>query len=490
MNPNLNLGINRNNNIVIPPVNTDNNDIDTTDLSDLMNTTGPSDNTEDYGYMAKNDVDSGRSSGITKEQLDALHKHEGANMWTSLFMNMAGAANGIQNGAKYAAPLAQRVEQERQGLEQQQNLANSQFNRGAQEQKMAVSDINLSNLKRQQAQGLAPVNTLQKAYLYSLAKTGKLQGVEPNDIESATQNDYENLVNPAKGATDVRLKQQEVQNTQAMNAAKAQTLVPVKNPDGTISYGFASKFTGDVNPLANTVPLQSTKMDQQSARDFTKNLNPETIQAHEAVQNYDTALEGLKPQEAQQADDLARRQISAIAGKFDQGSKPNSITSMNQFLNSLFKMEQTSEFNTPDNPAIGQAAFRRVKSALEFSALTQAQKSRATNFQTQFSLGNSFGANLAGQPVPQEKIDELKNETKQNIGGNLQKAISSSSNPDIGKQKAKELFEDRVDDYLNAYHNIRGPGNKTGSASSNQQQVPKKVWGSFEDYKNSLQGGQ
>jgi hypothetical protein len=483
-----NLGLNK------PALTDDGSD----DLMNIVNSNkNQPDDSEDYSSMSREDAQSGRAGGITKEQLDQLHKHEAANMWTSLFMNMIGSANGIKDGAKFAEPIGKRVEQERQGLKMQQDLANQQFDRAGAEQKLGLGDINLSNAKRQQGFSTQPLNTIQKATLYSLAKQGKLKNIDPNDIESATQAQYESLISPVKESADFGLKQQQnqnltdikraqLQNQSQANQIRATEKIPVRLPDGSIGYEYANKLTNEGKPLENTIVPQNLKVNQQASRDFVKALKPETVQAHEAIQNYDTALEGLKPQEAQQADDLARRQISAIAGKFDQGSKPNSVTSLNQFLNSIFKMSQTAEFNTPDNPAVGQAAFRRVKSALEFAALTQAEKARSTNFQTQFSLGNSFGANVAGTGVPQEKISELRNELSQRIGGNLQQAISSASNPEVAKEKAKELFEDKVDDYLHSFHNIHGPGYK----EDNEMNKPKKSLGhgiiSADDYLNSL----
>lgn len=436
---------------------------------------------ENYETLARKDLESSRTGGITKEQLDQLHKHEAANMWTSLFMNFVGAANGIKGGEKYAEPLHRRVEQERQGLMQQQSMANEQGNRAAQEQRMALGDVNLSGAKRDVARMNEPLNMLQKAYILSSAKRNKLN-IDPNELENATQADYERYANPVKDLNQNELRQAQLQNAQLGTELRSKQMVPFQNPDGSIGYGFASKLNNEVDPLAHTIVPQVKREQNQQTQKLIKTLAP-AVDLHSQIRNYDTATEGFTPEEARKVKDLAGRMTGAIAGKFDITNKGNPIINLNQALSSINKLGVTQEFNTPENPAIGEAAFRLVKSYLSMAAASQASKEKAV-FDKQFTMGNSFGGILAGQAVPEEKLHELAHQARQKMGGWVKQAIVSSDDQKLAKEKAKELFGGGIDNYLDTYENVHGPGYK-GEKKEEKKAIGRGIM-SAEEYLNSL----
>jgi len=438
-----------------------------------------------YLDQAKQSLQEGQRGGITQDQLDALHKHEGVNMWTSLFMNLIGASHGL-NSKQAMEPLNRRLEEERSGLDMQNKLAQQKFSNASALQGFGSNQLKLGNQIDQQRMMQSPISSTQRSVRDALKKLGYIN--TPDDSDNLTQMQYEREMPDLKTAADLAFKQKQQEQSEIHNRAQSEILVPVKNKDGSIGYSLVSKESHKSNPIEDSVLPQELKVGQQSTYAITKAIKPEIINSHLAVQNYETALEGLKPEEAKQADSLARRQIGAIAGKFDQGVKANIITNSNQLLNTIAKMEQTTEFNTPNNPAIGQAAFRRVKSALEFAAATQAGKIRPSNFSTQLSLGSSFGANLPGQEVPIEKIEELKNQSKKMIGGSIQSALSSVNDREIGKKVINELFNGAEDDYLSSYHKIHGPGYKGDNEEKNTNKTNTSGLNiiSSEDYLNSL----
>ncbi len=461
---------------------------------------GSSDNSKSNGLdlssisklfgSANQDINDAKNSGLTQDQLDTLHSHEGANTWTNLFLNLIGSTKGL-NAKPFMEPGNQSIENERQGLLLQNSLARQKAQQAQEEQNFgmgqlkAIPEINQAQMNQQ------PVNAIQRNIQQSLLKSA---GIDPSNIDLSqmnnTQAGYKNTLPDLD-------KLVQLKNQQAYYSSKDIDKVPVQNPDGSLSYAFVHKTNPtDVQNIPGSAVPQSIKMNQQDAQNLMKKISPDVVIAHQAVKNYDTALDDLNPTEAQQANDLANRQISAIAGKFDQGVKANTITDANQLVNSIVKLEQTGEFNTPDNPAIGQAAFRRVKSALEFAAVTQAGKVRPSNFQTQFSLGNSFGSNVAGQPVPQEKIDELKSETQQNIGGTIQQALSAANNQKFARDRLNEVFDGDTDKYLSNFHNIQGPA--TVQKVQQQTKSPNlpgvlnkaKMFNSPDEYLNHInQGG-
>lgn len=474
------------------------NDDDQNRLARLNNMDSSQDNTykptqEDissYLDQAKQSLQEGQRGGITQDQLDALHKHEGVNMWTSLFMNLIGASHGL-NSKQAMEPLNRKLEEERSGLDMQNKLAQQKFSNAEALQGFGSTQLKLGNQIDQQRMMQSPISSTQRSVRDALKKLGYIN--TPDDSDNLTQMQYEREMPDLKTAADLAFKQKQQEQNEVHNRAQSEILVPVKNEDGSIGYSLVSKESHKSNPIENSVLPQELKMGQQTTSAITKAIKPEIMNAHLAIQNYETALEGLTPEEAKQADSLARRQIGAIAGKFDQGVKPNSITNLNQLFNTVAKLEQTPEFNTPNNPAIGEAAFRRVKSALEFAVYTQAGKQRPSNFSTQLGLGSSFGANLPFQEVPSEKIEELMNQTKSRVGGSIQSALSSVNDREVGEKVINELFNGSEKDYLNSYHKIHGPGYKgsnekkeVNKSETNKSNIKDLNIMSSEDYLNSL----
>jgi len=183
---------------------------------------------------------------------------------------------------------------------------------------------------------------------------------------------------------------------------------------------------------------------------ITKNFN--VREAHTAIQEYNKSLENLTPKEAKEADKLAREQLGLLVGKFDAGAKSNPVTSLNQLGSSILKYVNTGKFHTK-NPAVGEAAMKRLNSAIKMAGLNKAS-GRDSVFQTQFNLSNAFGGIISGQTVPEEKINGLLNSLERRSGGALQQGLAFSSNKEAMKEAAKETFGDYFDDYLGKYNSL------------------------------------
>jgi len=140
------------------------------------------DDIQDLFKSAKQNLQDSKSAGVTKEQLDALHKHEGANMWTALFMNLIGASHGLSS-KPYIEPLEKRTEAERQGLILQNQLAQQQAQRAGQEQNFGMGQLKGGQALQQQEYSQAPASNLKLATLGAYMKQAK-QPFNPDEYKN------------------------------------------------------------------------------------------------------------------------------------------------------------------------------------------------------------------------------------------------------------------------------------------------------------------
>lgn len=402
---------------------------------------------------AQTDIATSQEKAIKPEDINALQKSQNIDQLTKMFMNFAGATNRV-NAAPYTNIVGQGTEQQQQRLGLQQNLANQALNRGLAEQRVGLEQVNLEKQNQ-------PVPPQMLDQIDAVRAKGGLDPIDRSVSYPMYMMPQLMSMNTQAAKLGVAARGQDIKaNTAAAGLdVRAQKLVPMTDANGNIVQGLTDVRTQQSTALPGTVLPQGMKIDQQQLNNFSKNLKSgqiDPIQAHTAIQNYDHAFDNLTPAEATKADSLARRQIGAIANKFDQGVHSNVITNANQLLGTIAKMEQTQEFNTPENPEIGKAAFQRTKSALAFATMSQAGKTRPSNFATQFSLGNSFGANIPFTGVPQEKIQELRKLTSQGLGGAIQSAIATTPNQNIAKKAAQGIFGDTYQNYVNDYQGMSG----------------------------------
>lgn len=370
----------------------------------------PSDDSEDYSSLAKQDVQSGRAGGITKDQLDQLHKHEAANMWTSLFMNMIGSANGIKDGSKFADPLNKKVEQERQGLKMQQDLANSQFDRAGAEQKMGLGDINLSNAKRQQANAQSPISSIQKGV--GLAFNNKYDlGLDPNGFEGMTQEQYKANIDPVIQLANSGFKDEQIKAMILNAKAKADKPQLKLNP-----------FTGNYEPVD---PRVGTNYGKGSFDEKTQ--GPINYQQLSSGKLNDV----LTPHEAE----TARKELPKIASDYQK----NYGTPAANFNNLIDSVQ-----GTIDLASKGNYVAARSLPATEAKLLEQLGNQRITNFDIQMQKDPATSGILNSL---QSKIQGIKGEgsmtpqdamyIKQNI--DLLKKIHEN-----GLKKAQDMYRTKA----------------------------------------------
>lgn len=215
----------------------------------------PQDNNNDvtdYSSEANQNFQDAKNNGVTKEQLDALRNHDASNMWTTLFMNMIGAANGIKDTSKYTAPLLARTENERRNIYLQQQAAGQDAQRAMQAQQLGKGVYEQNYLKRQQVLASQPLTNTQKGAMLAYAKQSG-QDLDPSDLDNATQDTYQQFMNPLKDVANLGLKQQQLENMAQMYGARG--WIPSTDPYNG-RKGLLNKFTNQFVPtnFGNTQP--------------------------------------------------------------------------------------------------------------------------------------------------------------------------------------------------------------------------------------------
>lgn len=239
----------------------------------------------------------------------------------------------------------------------------------------------------------------------------------------------------------------------------------------------------------NLTDLKGTILPQKFNTDQIKQFNNNTKiggfdphAADNALVSYDTALNGLNPQDAQQADMLSRKMIAATAAQFSKGT--GKITDLNAALGTLEKYNETPKFN---DSQIGQAAEKKYRAALNLAAMGSADLGRGSKFKQQFDLGTAFGGQYLGPgktlffgdktgEVPEEKIQGVRQQVINNISNALRNGITSSVTPDIANEIIKNQYGSYAPLYINKglqLHNNPNLNQQTGMVESTPQ-VPTK----------------
>lgn len=221
----------------------------------------------DYFSKSKQDFEDAGNKGITQQDLDNLHKHEAANTWTSLFMNMIGAANGIKDGSKYAEPLNKQTEQERQGLGLKQNLADTQQNRALQEQKLGAENIQTSNALRQQNFAQQQVTPIQKGVAIAYNKKFNM-GLDPSSFDNLTQEQFKSNFDPIVQLANSGIKEDQIK---AM-LQKSPLLIPQLKQDSSGNWVPVLRTQGtnwgNQQPQSNQQPLNFNTISSGKAKDI------------------------------------------------------------------------------------------------------------------------------------------------------------------------------------------------------------------------------
>jgi len=402
---------------------------------------------------------------VTPEELQSAQQRQSMGNITQASLDFLGAGSGanVKSHKQTAANIAAQPGQE---LQERQGLADKMRKQAMEEQKMGQEEVKgqyekakagkeLFNESQQLREFSPEEQTALKQYFGENIPEDMSQFEMRSALEKAMQQKKQQETNESKIDQQLRMQQQQLyQSGKGM-----QKFVDMEGPDGKTIKGVFDPLTGELKPLEGSIvpqkaatqsPAQLQKEYKAFNDNITKNFN--VREAHTAIQEYNKSLENLTPKEAKEADKLAREQLGLLVGKFDAGAKSNPVTSLNQLGSSILKYVNTGKFHTK-NPAVGEAAMKRLNSAIKMAGLNKAS-GRDSVFQTQFNLSNAFGGIISGQTVPEEKINGLLNSLERRSGGALQQGLAFSSNKEAMKEAAKETFGDYFDDYLGKYNSL------------------------------------
>lgn len=440
----------------------------------------------------RQDYDTARKTGITKEDLDALTEHEGINNVVKAFISMAGAANRV-DPTQANSLVDSATSTHRNNINSRQALAESLMKRAIQGQELNKNELN-DVLTRQKAErGISSdvqanqnVDPAIRAQMNTINKHFGLAEL-PEFVPQAVQKETLDL---NKDALTKQIERQHY-NQVAANEHERNMLMGYQVVEGIDpATGKPTQFVvnkphGTDKPLFEAYNPATARFRQSIGAGFKKDIkNPQfnAVEAHTSVQNYNHADDNLDPHEKAEADQIFRTQLADLGGKFDKGAKNNIFTNTMQLLTSFDKANNTGAFDTPQNPAIGKAAFQKLRSAVDFALLGEGGSARPGMFHTQFNMGTSFGGagtdftegNLI-RPVPTEKIENLKNRVAQKIGGAIKVGLTGIDDRAQGEAVARDLFGENLDDYLRAYqtHDIPSEAKASQLQTHSTQGAPR-----------------
>lgn len=410
----------------------------------------------DYFTKSKQDFEDSGNKGVTQDDLNALHKHEAANTWTSLFMNMIGAANGIKDGSKYAEPLNKQTEQERQGLGLKQQIANNLQNRALQEQKLGAENIKTSNALRQQNLAQQPISLIQKGVGISFNKKYGL-GLDNSGFDNMTQEQWDANIKPVIDLANTGVKEDQIRAMLLRNPLNTPTLkqdatgnwIPVYKNQGT-------NWGNQQSQAPNEAPNQTLNYNQISSGSAKDVLTPKEIQ-------------------------IVSKQLPEIQKDYQKnyGVADTQFNDANNTVNQLLTESQNGNYKAANSLAL---QMPRILGGMGKQRITN-QEINLENDPTSSGLYNQLvrkvqGVMGEGKVTPQDamfmkqSMDALKEQHDKML----------NSIQDQYRTKAQSLVSKPFKDDQFLF------GSTTPINNSNNN-VTKTTWNSFDDYKNSLQNG-
>jgi hypothetical protein len=317
-------------------------------------------NITDFSSEANQSFQDSKDNGLTKAQLDALHTHEASNMWTSLFMNMIGSANGVKDGAKYMEPLNRQTDNERQGLLLQQQMANQQAQRAGLAQKMGLGVLQQNQIKRQQQLSQQPLSNTQKGAMLAYAKQSG-QDLDPSDLDNATQDTYDQYMSPLKDVANLGLKQQQIQNMADMYGGR--NWVPSTDPKTGIK-GFTNKFTREFIPINfnNSSPQINPQMNKGDGTDLKFDGkgkiigNSSQVPQQEQPLKANNIISGTGPANALTPDEIkgARSQLPKLQADYQKnyGTADTEFNNAYNTVNQLLTESQNGNYKAANSLAL------------------------------------------------------------------------------------------------------------------------------------------
>lgn len=238
--------------------------------SDSNSTSTPSKNfsaadIKDLFKSAREDLQKSKDMGVSKEDLDSLNKHQAANMWGSLFMNLIGAAGHV-DATPYMKPLTDRINQEASNLSLKNKLAQSGIENAMAQQRFGMGELGANQALNQQDYMNATASPVSQA---SLAKTANIAGIHELQLpENMTNQQAEMFLNQLTPTAKLGLEQQRIDAMKNMYENRGEQLV--KN-EKSGQYEIVNKLTGERKPVGRNSFSQPSQQDQGNKQSINFN---------------------------------------------------------------------------------------------------------------------------------------------------------------------------------------------------------------------------
>lgn len=378
------------------------------------------DNIDNLLKSAQTDLENSKSSGITQEDLDKLNQHEGANMWTSLFMNLIGRSNGV-NPEPFSKPLQQKVEQEKQALLLKNQLANQQAQRAGQTQNFGLGQLKAGEAIAQQRSLQSPTTPTQANIISRLKTLGGIENEDNSDIQNQMQ--YRNAVPDLE-------KVAQLQNMR-FNYNK-----PELKQDKSGNWVPVDRYTGvNFNNSAVTNEMDPSKL---KFDDKGKIINPDDSEKGVQYTDISSGKNNLTPNQQK----TALSQLPKIQSDYQK----NYGISSNQFNQKLDALESSL-----DQAMKGNYVAARSLPAKEARLFEDLGSGRITNFDIQMQkdphtsgLLNSLQGKIQGilgngnvTPMDAKYIQDVVNELREIHNKNLtdiQEQYRTKANSVVGSK--------------------------------------------------------
>jgi hypothetical protein len=339
---------------------------DDTDSQD--STDGPSrnvlssPNTSDISSLfgqANQDLQSARSQGLTRDQLDTLSKHEGASSLASMFMNMIGAANNV-SAKPFIDTLNQSTQNQQKNLEMQDLMANRGIERAQAEQNLGMNQLKGNELLNEQQILNLPIDNTKKGLLLAYNRINKTgEPIDPN----MTQRQYQQVIPDIE-----KLAQINAQQARLAQQRENEGWHTVQRPDG--SSFLKNVLTGkeidagaptaaDANKtyqlpdlIAPNSPLGKSQLQDVKANipkiqneaskllteenDYNNNVSSLKMMINEARNNGNyIAANNLSAREAQTFDNMKQKLSNMVLQMQNNGMRGGPINAAQTFLNEV-----------------------------------------------------------------------------------------------------------------------------------------------------------
>lgn len=266
---------------------------------------------------AQQNLNQAQTNGVTKEQLNALTQHQGSNAMVNMFMNMVGAAGRV-NPAPFQAVGNEKVQQEAQRLALQHQLSQQSLSQAGAAEQLGTSALSAQQKQVQLQAAQAPLSTLQKATLLSLAKQSGIKPPSEDDLNNMNQMQYQNALGGAEKAAQFGVQQQH--NASMLQMYQGRNIIPVTTTAG--QKILVNKATGEERQIGSGLNNQNV---QQQNDEFVNYFQLQHLAPAQAKQV--SALQKDYQKNWAQKDLGFQQTLGTLSSSLDQAQKGNYVAS-------------------------------------------------------------------------------------------------------------------------------------------------------------------